>query len=40
MMEDAMAMGASPRPKSLVLELEGPDQEEQMLSAKRRGLLR
>ena len=39
-MEDAMAMGASPRPKSLVLELEGPDQEEQMLSAKRRGLLR
>lgn len=39
-MEDAMAMGASPRPKSLVLELEGPGQEEQMLSAKRRGLLR
>jgi hypothetical protein len=39
-MEEALARGASPRPKSLVLELEGPDEEEQMLSAKRRGLLR
>jgi hypothetical protein len=39
-MEQGLAMGASPRPKSLILELEEPDEEEQMLSAKRRGLLR
>jgi hypothetical protein len=39
-MEQAVEMGASPRPKTLVLELEGPEEEEKMLSAKRRGLLR
>jgi hypothetical protein len=39
-MEEGLAMGASPRPKSLVLELEEPEEMEQILSAKRRGLLR
>jgi hypothetical protein len=39
-MEEGLAMGAAPKPKALVLELEGPDEKEQMLSAKRRGLLR
>ena len=39
-MEEGLAMGASPKPKTRVLELEEPDEEEQMLSAKRRGLLR
>ena len=39
-MEEGLSMGASPKPKTLVLELEEPDEEEQMLSAKRRGLLR
>jgi len=39
-MEEGLAMGASPRPKTLILELEEPEETEQMLSAKRRGLLR
>lgn len=39
-MEEGLAMGASPRPKTLVLELEEPEEMERMLSAKRRGLLR
>ena len=39
-MEQGLAMGAAPRPKTLVLELEEPDEEEKMLSAKRRGLMR
>jgi hypothetical protein len=39
-MEQGMSMGASPRPKTLVLELQGPGESEKMLSAKRRGLLR
>jgi len=39
-MEEGLAMGASPKPKALVLELEEPDEEELMLSAKRRGLSR
>jgi len=39
-MEQGMSMGASPRPKTLVLALEGPGQQEKLLSAKRRGLLR
>jgi len=39
-MEEGLAMGASPKPKALVLELEEPDEEELMLSAKRRGLMR
>jgi hypothetical protein len=39
-MEEGLAMGASPKPRSLVLELEEPDEEERMLSAQRRGLTR
>jgi hypothetical protein len=39
-MEEGLAMGASPRPKALVLELEEPEETERILSAKRRGLLR
>jgi hypothetical protein len=39
-MEQGLSMGASPRPKNLVIELEEPDEEEMMLSAKRRGLIR
>jgi hypothetical protein len=39
-MEQGLAMGASPKPKTLILELEEPDEEEKMLSAKRRGLTR
>jgi len=33
-------MGASPKPKALVLELGEPDEDELELSAKRRGLRR
>jgi hypothetical protein len=39
-MEQGLLMGASPKPKTLVLELGAPAQKEQLLSAKRRGLLR
>lgn len=39
-MEQGLAMGASPKPKTLVLELEEPEEEEKILSAKRRGLMR
>ena len=39
-MEEGLAMGASPKPRSLVLELEEPDENEKILSAKRRGLTR
>jgi hypothetical protein len=39
-MEEGMAMGASPKPKTLVLELEGPDEEMKEESLKRRGLRR
>ena len=39
-MEEGMAMGASPKPKALVLELEGPDEEMMEESLKRRGLRR
>jgi hypothetical protein len=39
-MEEGMAMGASPKPKALVLELEGPDEEMMEQSKKRRGLSR
>ena len=39
-MEEGLAMGASPKPRSLVLELEEPDEKEKMLSAKRLGLRR
>lgn len=39
-MEEGLAMGASPKPRTLVLELEEPEEEEKILSAKRRGLMR
>lgn len=41
-MEEALEQypASSPRPKSLVLELESPSEKERLLSAKRRGLLR
>lgn len=39
-MEEGMAMGASPKPRTLVLELEEPDEEEKKMSLARRGLLR
>jgi len=39
-MEEGLAMGASPRPKALVLDLEGPDEEMMEESLKRRGLRR
>jgi hypothetical protein len=39
-MEEGLAMGASPKPKALVLELEGPDEEMMEESLKRRGLRR
>jgi len=39
-MEEGMAMGASPKPKTLVLELEEPDKEMMEESRKRRGLRR
>lgn len=38
--EDGLMMGASPKPKALVLELGEPDEDELELSAKRRGLRR
>jgi len=37
-MEEGMAMGASPRPKGVVLELEAPTEEMKEESLKRRGL--
>lgn len=39
-MEQGMMMGASPRPKALVMELEEPDEEMKEESRKRRGLSR
>lgn len=38
--EEGLAMGASPKPKALVLELGEPDKDELELSAKRKGLRR
>ena len=38
--EEGLAMGASPKPKALILDLGEPDEDEMILSAKRRGLLR
>ena len=38
--EEGLMMGASPQPKGLVMDLEGPSKEEQELSLKRRGLKR
>ncbi len=39
-MEEGMLMGATPKPKGLVLELDSVPEQEQLLSAKRRGLYR
>jgi len=39
-MEEGLAMGAAPKPKALVLDLEGPDEEMMEESLKRRGLRR
>jgi hypothetical protein len=39
-MEQALEMGAAPKPKGLVLELEMVPEKEKALSAKRRGLTR
>ena len=38
--EEGLEMGASPKPKALILDLGAPDEEELILSAKRRGLRR
>jgi len=38
--EEGLAMGASPKPKTLILELGEPGEQELRLSAKRRGLQR
>lgn len=38
--EEGLAMGASPKPRNLVLELGEPGENERLLSAKRRGLMR
>ena len=38
--EEGLAMGASPKPRALVLDLGAPEEEELVLSAKRRGLMR
>lgn len=39
-MEEGLEMGASPKPKALMIELEGPSEEEKEESLKRRGLRR
>jgi hypothetical protein len=39
-MEEGLAMGAAPQPKTLVLELEEPSEEMKEESLKRRGLRR
>ena len=38
--EEGLEMGASPKPKALILDLGGPEEDELLLSAKRRGMLR
>ena len=38
--EEGLAIGASPKPKALILDLGEPDEDELVLSAKRRGLRR
>jgi hypothetical protein len=38
--EEGLEMGASPKPKALILDLGEPDEDELVLSAKRRGLRR
>ena len=38
--EEGLEMGASPKPKALILDLGEPEEDELLLSAKRRGMLR
>ena len=38
--EQGLAMGAKPKPKALVMELGEPDEDERVMSMKRRGLMR
>jgi hypothetical protein len=38
--EEGLEMGASPKPKALILDLGDPDEDELLLSAKRRGVMR
>jgi hypothetical protein len=38
--EEGLEMGASPKPKALILDLGEPEEDELVLSAKRRGLRR
>jgi hypothetical protein len=38
--EEGLAMGASPKPKALIVDLGEPDEDELVLSAKRRGIMR
>lgn len=38
--EQGLAMGAKPKPRTLVMELGEPDEDERVLSMKRRGLMR
>ena len=38
--EEGLAMGASPKPKALILDLGEPGEDELLLSAKRRGVMR
>jgi hypothetical protein len=38
--EEGLEMGASPKPKALILDLGDPDKDELLLSAKRRGVMR
>lgn len=39
-MEEGMEMGANPKSKNLVMQLESPSEEEMEMSRKRRGMLR
>jgi hypothetical protein len=38
--EEGFEMGASPKPKALILDLGEPEEDEVLLSAKRRGIMR
>lgn len=38
--EEGFEMGASPKPKALILDLGEPEEDEVLLSAKRRGMMR
>jgi hypothetical protein len=38
--EEGLEMGSSPKPKALILDLGEPEEDEVLLSAKRRGMMR